>query len=152
MSEGRVAWFRWHNFPLPEVPLVALTLAWLLHLLGHRDRRPSPRWRRRLGWMLVIGGGLLAAWATSAAADTDLEQPVQVVDTGPYSHSRHPMYLAWTVIYLGVALLANLGWAWVLFPVVLTLTHREATREEDRLRHSLGDQYLGYAVRVPRYL
>jgi protein-S-isoprenylcysteine O-methyltransferase Ste14 len=150
MGEGRST--RWHNFPIPEVPTYALGVAVLLRLLTSGDSGRPSRWRLLLGSGLVLGGGLLATWATNAAADTDLEQPDRVVDAGPYAHSRHPMYLAWTGIYLGVALLANLAWAWLLLPVMLALTHREVLAEEDRLRRTLTDEYLEYAGRVPRYL
>jgi protein-S-isoprenylcysteine O-methyltransferase Ste14 len=56
------------------------------------------------------------------AAGVDLERPNQLVDSGPYAFSRNPMYLAWTLGYVGVALVAGTAWPLLLLPVVLVVT------------------------------
>jgi len=56
------------------------------------------------------------------------------------------MYVGWTVLYVGIALVLNTAWPLVLLPVVIMLTHRSVLREERRLsrvhaavvRHGLG--------------
>ena len=54
-------------------------------------------------WPLILASLWLGAWAVRAAAGVDLERPNQLVDSGPYAHSRNPMYLAWTLGYVGIA-------------------------------------------------
>jgi protein-S-isoprenylcysteine O-methyltransferase Ste14 len=94
------AW-RWGNIPIPEAYLVGLGTSILLQVLTPR----SPSWPAWIGhgagWPLLLAGMWLGAWAVRAAARVDLERPDQLVDSGPYAFSRNPMYLAWTVGYVG---------------------------------------------------
>jgi protein-S-isoprenylcysteine O-methyltransferase Ste14 len=62
------------------------------------------------------------------------------------------MYVAWTMIYLGVALVLNTLWLLVLLPLLAVLIHREARREESRLEDAFGEVYRTYRRRVRRYL
>jgi protein-S-isoprenylcysteine O-methyltransferase Ste14 len=99
-----------------------------------------------------VVGGALAVWATRSASTTDLENPDRVVTGGPYALSRHPRYVAWTVIYLGVALVVNAASLLILLPLLLLLVHRDALREEKRLEERFGSAYRAYRGRVRRYL
>jgi protein-S-isoprenylcysteine O-methyltransferase Ste14 len=121
----------------------------------------NARWPRRvtstglvrlLGGPLIISGAVLAGWATWAAGRVDLECPERIVAHGPYAVSRHPMYVAWTLIYLGVALVLNMSWLLVLLPLLGLLVHREARREESRLEDAFGEAYRTYRRRVRQYL
>jgi protein-S-isoprenylcysteine O-methyltransferase Ste14 len=107
---------------------------------------------RRLGWPLILLGAALAAWATWTAGRVNLERPDQLVTRGPYAVSRHPMYVAWTLIYLGVALVLNTVWLLILLPLAAVLIHREAQNEESRLEDAFGESYRTYRQRVRRYL
>ena len=62
------------------------------------------------------------------------------------------MYLAWTVGYLGAALVAGTAWPLLLLPVVLVATHVVVLREERTLERSLGAGYRSYKSSVRRYL
>ena len=86
------------------------------------------------------------------AAGVELERPNQVVDSGPYAFSRNPMYLAWTVGYVGVALVAGTAWPLMLLPVVLAVTQVVVMREERSLERRFGDAYRSYKTSVRRYL
>ena len=61
-------------------------------------RITSTRGVRPLGGSLIIVGAVVAAWATRTAGPVDLERPARLVTRGPYAVSRHPMYVAWTLI------------------------------------------------------
>jgi protein-S-isoprenylcysteine O-methyltransferase Ste14 len=87
-----------------------------------------------------------------AAAGVDLERSNQLIDKGPYALSRNPMYVAWTVGYMGVALAAGTAWPLLLLPVVLVLTHVAVMREERFLERSFGAAYRNYSISVRRYL
>lgn len=58
--------------------------------------------------------------------------------------SRNPIYVAWTLIYLGVALVLNTAWLLLLVPLLAALIHREAQREEERLEEAFGSEYRAY--------
>lgn len=136
--------------PLPEAHLTLGALALVMNVL--RPRRiawqPSPH----VGWPLIAGGTALAAWATRAAGETDLARPDRLVTDGPYAVSRHPMYLAWTAIFLGTALVMRAAWLLLLVPLLVVLTRRELEREEERLAEAFGAAYSAYRARVRRYL
>jgi protein-S-isoprenylcysteine O-methyltransferase Ste14 len=62
------------------------------------------------------------------------------------------MYVAWTLIYLGVSLTLNTVWLLSLLPLLAVLIHREVKREEHWLVEAFGDEYRTYRRRVRRYL
>jgi protein-S-isoprenylcysteine O-methyltransferase Ste14 len=87
-----------------------------------------------------------------AAAGVDLERPDQLVDSGPYAYSRNPMYVAWTLSCVGVALVAGTAWPLLLLPVVLIVTHIVVLQEERNLERRFGAAYQRYKTSVRRYL
>jgi protein-S-isoprenylcysteine O-methyltransferase Ste14 len=114
---------------------------------------PGPAWAHHaVGCPLVAAGVALAVWAVAAAGAVDLAAPNRVVAGGPYAHSRNPMYVAWTFVYVGVSLVLGSAWPLVLLPAVLAITHREVLREERRLAASLGPEFTQYRETVRRYL
>jgi protein-S-isoprenylcysteine O-methyltransferase Ste14 len=63
------------------------------------------------------------------------------------------MYVAWTILYLGIAFVANNLWMFILLPIVLIYTHRFVIQKEEReLLANFGDEYQHYLDEVPRYL
>jgi protein-S-isoprenylcysteine O-methyltransferase Ste14 len=147
----RSGW-RWGNVPLPETYLVGLGAGLLLQVAA-AWRPPWPAGAgRAVGWPVLLAGLGLAAWAVRAAADVDLERPDRLVRRGPYAVSRNPMYVAWAVVYAGVALVAGAGWPLVLLPAVLMATHVAIVREERVLDGRFGAAYRSYKGSVRRYL
>jgi protein-S-isoprenylcysteine O-methyltransferase Ste14 len=145
------AW-RWRNIPIPEAHLVGLGTGILLQVVTPW-RPPWPAWiGHGCGWSLLLAGLAFGTWAVRTAAAVDLERPGQLVDSGPYAHSRNPMYVAWTLGYVGVALVAGTAWPLLLLPVVLVVTHIVVRREERSLERRFGDAYSSYKTSVRRYL
>jgi protein-S-isoprenylcysteine O-methyltransferase Ste14 len=106
-----------------------------------------------LGWPLLALGILLVAWAVVTLGDMDIARPTSVVRSGPYAFSRNPMYVAWTAIYLAVALLLDSWWLLIFLPALLILTHfLVVRREEQALEDRFGREYRDYRQRVRRYL
>lgn len=76
-----------------------------------------------------------------------------VVRTGPYRITRNPIYLALSLLHLGVA--AWFGSAWLLATLVVSVTLIAAVvvpREERYLEKRFGPAYLDYKASVPRWL
>jgi protein-S-isoprenylcysteine O-methyltransferase Ste14 len=151
VAGGRAGW-RWRNVPLPEAHLAGLGAGLLLDAFG-RWRPPWPAWVGHVvGWPLLAAGLALVAWAVRAAAEVDLDRPDRLVSSGPYALVRHPMYVAWTLLYLGVALVVGAVWPLLLLPVVLVRIRIEVAREERSLAERFGSEYAGYRAAVRRWL
>ena len=76
-----------------------------------------------------------------------------IIRTGPYRLSRNPIYLAMTLLHLGIAAWANS--AWLLVTLAFTLGVMSAgviAREERYLERKFGDAYRAYRSSVRRWL
>jgi protein-S-isoprenylcysteine O-methyltransferase Ste14 len=145
------------RLPPPLIYLLALLLGLLLNRRLHVPFLPSGM-ARVLGWPLVGGGMVLAAWfaRTMNAADTTLrtDKPVSnLVQDGPFRYSRNPGYLSLAMLYAGIAILRNALWAVLLLPLVLYVIQREVIEREERyLERTFGEEYLAYKRRVCRWV
>ena len=143
--------------PPPLIYLGPLIFGLLLN-----RRFPIPflprRIARSLGWPLLSGGVLLIGWFgwTMRRAGTPASpyKPVShMVTEGPFHYTRNPAYLSMTMIYTGIASLANALWAILLLPVVLLGIQRGVIeREESYLEHKFGEEYLRYKAQVRRWI
>jgi protein-S-isoprenylcysteine O-methyltransferase Ste14 len=76
-----------------------------------------------------------------------------MVTGGPFHYTRNPAYLAMTMIYTGIAGLANALWAILLLPVALLMIQRGVIEREERyLEHKFGEEYLRYKAQVRRWI
>jgi protein-S-isoprenylcysteine O-methyltransferase Ste14 len=76
-----------------------------------------------------------------------------LVTEGPFRYSRNPIYVALTLLYVGVALLINALWILLLIvPAVLVLRYGVIAREEAYLARKFGDAYRQYMAQVRRWL
>ena len=76
-----------------------------------------------------------------------------LVGAGPFSIVRNPLYLGNIALWMGFAMLARLLWMVPVVILLLGLEYHAIVRWEERLLESrLGDRYLAYAARVPRWL
>jgi protein-S-isoprenylcysteine O-methyltransferase Ste14 len=83
----------------------------------------------------------------------DISSPEELVISGPYAFSRNPIYLGWTLIYLGIAFVLNAVWLLILFPLAAIYVHFvEIHNEEKALEQKFGDRYRDYREQVRRYL
>jgi protein-S-isoprenylcysteine O-methyltransferase Ste14 len=148
---GGTGW-RWGNVPIPETHLVGLGAGIGLQVVRPWNL-PWPGWAGHgFGWPLIVAGVGLGTWAVRAAADVGLDRPDELVVRGPYASSRNPMYVAWTLGYVGVALVAGTAWPLLLLPAVLVATQVLVVREERSLERRFGAAYRRYKASVRRYL
>jgi protein-S-isoprenylcysteine O-methyltransferase Ste14 len=143
--------------PPPVIYLGALVFGLLLN--GRFPVALLPRRiARRLGWPLVSGGVLLIGWfewtMRRAGTPANPYKPVSHIATdGPFRYTRNPAYLSMTMIYAGIASLANALWALLLLPVVLLVIQRGVIEREERyLERKFGEEYLRYKARVRRWI
>jgi protein-S-isoprenylcysteine O-methyltransferase Ste14 len=75
----------------------------------------------------------------------------RLVMGGPYSLSRHPVYLGEIVTVIGINV-ATAGWPGALAIGGVVVCQLLRMRwEEEVLRRAFPNDYPGYALRVPRY-
>jgi protein-S-isoprenylcysteine O-methyltransferase Ste14 len=106
----------------------------------------------------IIGAGLISISAfrvmNRAQTAIDPSKPTTaIVCDGVFGFSRNPLYLSLTLLYVGISLLLNAGWALLLLaPLLLLVQFGVIAREEDYLERKFGDEYLIYKQRVRRWI
>jgi protein-S-isoprenylcysteine O-methyltransferase Ste14 len=111
-----------------------------------------------IGAVLVVAGGALFVSAVRAfrAAGTSVpgNRPTTViVRSGPYRVTRNPIYLAFTLVQLGLASWVDSLWLGVtLLPAVGLMGGVVIPREERYLEARFPSEYAAYKASVRRWL
>lgn len=140
----------------PFIYLTAIILGVVLHFIW-----PIPfvaLWARPLGALIVVVAAALfiAAVKTFRSAGTPVpgSQPTTtIVKVGPYRFSRNPIYLAFSLFQIGIALAVNE--AWILITLLLSVSMMSFVvipREERYLEARFGEEYTRYNASVRRWL
>lgn len=122
---------------------VVVHIAWPLPFL-------PPALALPVGASLVVVAVALFSWAVRElrAAGTPVpgSKPTTViVPTGPYRFSRNPIYLAFSVLHLGIAIWVNSPWlVATLMVTVAVMAIVVIPREERYLEGRFGTEYLNY--------
>jgi len=147
----------YENLPLPPSQATGLALDFLLARLRPLPLPGSRSLHRMAGQGLLLAGVGLNLWALAerqrrSAGPFALERPEELVTSGPYAITRHPMYVGWWLIRLGAGTLAGSSWVLATLPPEVLAEHRFVLREEAMLAELFGRSYPDYAEKVPRYL
>jgi len=113
---------------------------------------------RLVGWAEIVIALTLMGWAV--VTFVRLKTPVvpirrarTLVEDGPFTLTRNPMYLGFTVLYIGITFVANALWPLVFLPEAIVLTYLFAIRlEEAYLTREFGEAYREYCSKVRRWL
>jgi protein-S-isoprenylcysteine O-methyltransferase Ste14 len=141
----------------PLVYLGAIALGLLLHGAWPVGLVPDAV-SAPLGSASVLAAVALFVFAvrTLRAAGTPVpgDRPTTtIVRAGPYRYSRNPIYLAFSLLQLGVAFWVNSLWLLVtLMPAVALMSFVVIPREERYLEARFASDYLPYKVAVRRWL
>ncbi|MCW8824337.1 MAG: isoprenylcysteine carboxylmethyltransferase family protein [Ignavibacteriaceae bacterium] len=101
-----------------------------------------------IGFSVFIIGVLLLSLATFSFMTTPIDQLIQ---KGVYALSRHPMYLATSLICIGTGI-ATASLIFILLSVIISICfHYEALLEEKYCLSKYQDLYTEYMNRVPRW-
>jgi len=136
MSDAAALFARWR-----------VRLGYLLAILVLWFARPTPR-------SVVYGGliGLLGLWIRAYAAGYLHKQSVLTV-TGPYAHTRNPLYLGSSVLALGAAVATRSGISALILSVYFAVVYAVVMRREEReLYAQHGQSFKAYADAVPLFL
>jgi protein-S-isoprenylcysteine O-methyltransferase Ste14 len=151
-----------YGFPLT----IYLLSGWLssrypgLDLFSHEA---GHLWETLLGWRVdphlnpvhllsnvLIGGGfilLASAWHVLYEA----QRTHRLATTGAYAYVRHPQYVGFILIMLGFLLQWPTLPTLVMFPILVVMYVRLASREEREALAAFGEAYARYAANTPAF-
>lgn len=152
-----------YGFPLT----IYLLSGWLqsrypgVDLLSHNN---GHLWETLFGWAgdphlnpihllsngLIAGGLILLASAWGALYRA--QRTRTLATTGMYAHLRHPQYVAFILVMLGLLVQWPTILTLLMFPILVVMYVRLAQREERDALATFGLEYAQYAARTPRFL
>lgn len=143
--------------PPPLIYLGAIVAGALIERVW-RARLPVGGWGRVAGLLLIAAAVILAASAVRAFSRAKTspkphKPTTAIVTSGPFRFTRNPIYISFTLVQLGIALMTASAWTLaLLIPVLLVVRLGVVAREERYLKRKFGDEYLSYTRRVRRWL
>jgi protein-S-isoprenylcysteine O-methyltransferase Ste14 len=127
-----------------RVPLGFLTAVLYLYELMHRDLHPAA-----VAWSLALV--LPGLWLRGYAAGY-VKKNRELTQTGPYAHTRNPLYLGSMLIAAGFAV-ALLSWPVALVLAVgFTVIYVPVIASEERFLRANFPGFDDYCRRVPRLI
>ena len=111
-----------------------------------------------VGWVALFGVAML--WITAIRvmmrAKTTFDpnaDPDHLVTSGPFGITRNPMYLANTLLLIGVAFITGIAWFLLFAFIAAFATQKLAIENEEKiLAAKFGKKYRDYAKRVRRWI
>ncbi len=110
------------------------------------------------GWALIGLGLAGSIWALAAirrhgTTINPYKPASNLVNSGPFAHSRNPIYVSDWLVYVGVTLLLGTAWPMLLAPLVWgVMRYGVIAHEEAHLSAKFGDEYRSYRAQVRRWL
>jgi protein-S-isoprenylcysteine O-methyltransferase Ste14 len=142
--------------PPPLFYVIGLALGLIAQHFYPQPVLPS-RVSRVVGLLLIVIAlvnfvGAVLALHRAETSPKPWRPTTALVISGPYRWTRNPIYLAFTLVYLGITAWVNTVWPLVLLPLVLFVMHRGVIlREEAYLEQKFGDEYRRYKNDVYRW-
>ncbi|HKW40162.1 MAG TPA: isoprenylcysteine carboxylmethyltransferase family protein [Gemmatimonadales bacterium] len=147
------------RFPPPVIAAGVFVVGYAIHRFAPLRLAAEPgAFQRLAGWVLVAVSLLLSTAAVflfrrAGTTPNPTRPTTALVVHGPYRFTRNPMYVGFSLLYLGLALLVNSAWTLVLFPVMIVLLEKWViVREEAYLEAKFGAAYRAYKARVRRWI
>jgi protein-S-isoprenylcysteine O-methyltransferase Ste14 len=102
-----------------------------------------------IGLIIFLLGLIINVVASINFVRTPMNEPVR---GGAYGYSRHPIYTALVLIFLGVSI-ASASWVFLLLTVLMAvLVSLSVPDEEHYCLEKYGDTYREYMNRTPRWI
>lgn len=148
---------------LPWPPLVFLAAIAAAVLVGviyplPWISRPASDLLFAAGWLCL--GAVVALYFTAARALNRAKTTIRpdrasahLVTSGPFSFTRNPIYLANTVLMIGLSLITANVWFLPLALIAAFITQKLTIESEEKhLAERFGKRYRDYAKRVRRWI
>lgn len=106
----------------------------------------SPTWTSIfLGSLIVLPGLILRALASG-----HVQKNEQLATSGPYAHTRNPLYLGSLILGAGFAMAARSWWIALAMLLIFVGIYLPVIRGEEQFLRQRFPEFAGYARRVPR--
>jgi len=108
----------------------------------------SPTW-------ISIGIGTLIAlpgMGLRALASGHVKKNEELTTSGPYAHTRNPLYLGSLIMAVGFAIAARSGWVLLVMVLMFVVIYVPVIRSEEVFLRQKFTTFEEYACRVPRLL
>lgn len=144
-------------FRPPLIYLVSLVFGALIHRVAPLPFVPGTL-AVPIGASLVLVAIVLFAYSVAKFRAVGTPVPARkpttvIVRTGPYRFSRNPIYLAFSLFQLGIAIWINSLWLLVTLVGAMGLIHYVVIpKEEEYLERRFGAEYLDYKRSVRCWL
>ncbi len=149
-------------FEMFGIPLSMYFVAWVFGLKlppgllwGHTLQEYVGYWGMYIGFALNLVGAslIILGWKeVHRSYWSAKEENKRLVTKGVYAYSRHPQYLGFILMTLGLLV----HWATipllVMWPLLVYQYYRLAQKDEAEMVEEFGDEYLAYRDRVPMFL
>ncbi len=128
----------------------------ILPMLGLHITATWGLWLQGLGLVLLLGSLILQIWARIHlgrfyAEGADVQPGHYVIDTGPYSYVRHPLFVSYMIFTLGIMCVTPA--TTTLAVVIYTCwDFSRAAEADERLLTQQVQGYADYMKRVPRFI
>jgi protein-S-isoprenylcysteine O-methyltransferase Ste14 len=108
--------------------------------------RPTPL-TLAVGGVIAVIGVLIRAWAAG-----HIHKYEKLAVTGPYSHSRNPLYLGSFILAVGFTIAGNIWWLALITAALFLGIYFPVMRvEEQDLRERHGADFEEFAANVPLF-
>ena len=154
-----------HQGPLERVlHLGKLVLAFLLLFAGpiyvgvfSAQLWPANQLTGILGLVISLGGVLWMIWArlhlgANWSAHVSLKQDHELIQSGPYQITRHPIYTGFILAILGDTIIVGQVRGLIALIIVIYTFSAKMRLEEEILKKQFPNQYSQYAMRVKRLI
>ena len=140
----------WLAHHYPGVDFWSHSSGHLLHTLLGLKGDPHMDPFHIISELLIVAGLflLVSSWQVLYAA----QKSQTLATTGPYSHVRHPQYIAFIGIMFGFLLQWPTIPTLVMFPVLVWMYVRLAKAEEKQVEAEFARAYADYARMVPAFI
>jgi len=113
------------------------------------EETTADHWLDLVGWIMLAMGMAVRAWSI---AEIGGRKRVTVVDTGPYALCRNPLYVGTLLIAVSqLWIVRSLSFLIAILVLIWVYVAGVVPAEERYLTETLGDEYLDYCRRTPRW-
>jgi protein-S-isoprenylcysteine O-methyltransferase Ste14 len=103
-------------------------------------------------WSIAAGAAVAALGVgLRASASGHVKKNEELTMSGPYAHTRNPLYVGSILIGIGFGIASRNAWVAVALMVMFLATYVPVVRSEEAFLRSKFPQFDDYARRVPRF-
>ena len=123
-----------------------VTLGWVFAATFLIFARPTPA-AIAAGALLFALGAVVRTWAAGHIRKREV-----LAVTGPYAHTRNPLYFGSFLMACGALIMGRNGWLAAAFLLVAVPVYHMVIRKEEALLSSIfGEAFAAYTRDVPRF-